>query len=664
MWPNMLHESRFGAKWLSEVCESITDTVKIQTPSEFSEEHRYIPSSVSRLSGYMRFSVNPFMREIVDCFDIDSDVREVSVKKGVQVTATTALESGLFYIIACVRHAPCIFVTADKELATIRVENNILPMLNQSGFGHVVEANDLDNPRKTGKNSTQIQWSGGGYLIPLGAKNANKFRSIAARYVLKDEVDGWPDVVGKDGDPMKLIDDRASSFWDVRKIYNVSTPLLSMNSKIQAAYLRGDQRKYFVRCRRCNHAQEITEDGFTWETENGILLIDSVAWKCAECKNPHYEHDKAKLLATEEGAEWRPTANAQQGCRSYHIPAWYSPAGLQPWHKCVAMYLQAFDEKGEELSSELAQVYVNNVRGEPYDLDIGARVSFEAASAHRRLWYKMGEVPNIIAQQHSETPILMLTCQVDVHKHFLAVSVLGWCRDFRVYQIDYFRFQALGEWDSCQHKESTTWTKLRELIDEKEYVADDGRKYRIVFTVIDSKYATDTVVSFCSDYATTVYPIGGSPNISTSRIREFQEYRTRTGQLAFSIYVDSFKDRLAISLRKTWNESSGDLQPPFCYNAPLDFPDSALKELTVEERREKVDLVRGTKKPYWYRPDGSRNELWDLLVYGHAAVHIVAWQLVAQFGLDTVDWIHFWDYLCEGVYYEGPHVRVEGRDGD
>ena len=35
--------------------------------------------------------------------------------------------------------------------------------------------------------------------------------------MLKDEIDAWPDIVGKDGDPDGLTDDRCAAFWDIRK---------------------------------------------------------------------------------------------------------------------------------------------------------------------------------------------------------------------------------------------------------------------------------------------------------------------------------------------------------------------------------------------------------------------------------------------------------------
>ena len=86
-----------GADWVVEEVDGMTDEVIHISPTQYNEENRYLPESVTSIPGYIRYDVNPFMREIVDCFDIDSPVREVNLKKGVQITYSTALESGVLY---------------------------------------------------------------------------------------------------------------------------------------------------------------------------------------------------------------------------------------------------------------------------------------------------------------------------------------------------------------------------------------------------------------------------------------------------------------------------------------------------------------------------------------------------------------------------------------
>lgn len=648
-----------GTDWVISSVGELTDEICHITPSEYNEQTRYLPESVTSMPGYIRYDVNPYMREIVDCFDINSPVREVNLKKGVQITYTTALESGILYYMGHVKTLPMMYMTADKELASARIENNIIPMINQSDMGHIIRSSDSENTRKTGKTANHIQYEGGGYLVPFGARNADKMRSYSICIMLKDEIDAWPDTVGKDGDPDALSDDRCSGYWERRKIFRGSTPLIKGLSKIDKAYLRGDQRHYMVLCKKCSFPQMLrwsTKDkvgGFKWEMDDGVLVLESVRYCCQNCGEPHYEYDKELMFSPEGGAVWEPTSKpVEPEIRSYLLPALYSPVGMQPWYKCVSSYNRAFDEDGKITDHGLAQVFYNNILAESWEIK-GSKVSFYQVSAHRRTVYRLGEIPNKYAEEYSGSPVLMLTCQVDVHKQNLAVSVKGWCKGSKPFLIDYWRFEVEGEEDDCSEISSPVWGRLRGLIEEKVYEADDGKKYRIAVTLIDSGYANDTVVQFCSDYASGVYPILGRDRpAKASRIKEFDEFKTSAGTVGYKIVVDHYKDRLAPVLRREWSESEGE-QKEYHFNAPIDTTDKQLKELTVERRREKTD-DKGVTSYYWHRPGNARNELWDLLVYGSAAVEIVACAIcLQQFEQETVDWNQFWQYLEEKqVFFE------------
>lgn len=649
-----------GSDWLDEEVEQLTEEMAHTTPATYNEDNRYLPSSVTSKPGFIRYAVNPFMREIVDCFDIDSPVREVNVKKGVQITYSTLLESGVLYYADYIGTLPIMYMTADKELAEARVENNFLPMFQQSDKGHIIRSSDAGNSRKTGKTKNHLQFSKGGYMVPFGARNADKMRSYSIAIMLKDEIDAWPETVGKDGDPDALSDARTDGYTEQAKIFRGSTPLVLGTSKIQKNFLKGDQRVYNVLCKSCGFPQVLrwqTKDGekggFTWELDDGVLVLESVRYRCRNCNHEHYEYDKERLFSEQHGAHWQATARpADPGIRSYHIPALYSPVGMRPWWKCASEYLEAFDPETKQVKDVAKlQVFYNNVLAEPFE-KTGSRVRFASVSAHRRAVYRLGEVPNKYAQQHSGSPILFLTCQVDVHKKNLAVSVMGWTRDAKCYVIDYWRYEVEGHEDDCGEITSPVWGRLRTLLEETTYTADDGKKYSITVTFIDAGYSNDTVTTFCADYASGVYPILGRDRPAKNQtVKEFAEFKTQQGTLGYRILVDHYKERLSPVLRREWLEESG-LQKKYHFNAPVDISDRQLKELTVETRREKVD-ENGNTTYYWHRPGGnSRNELWDLLCYGHAAVEVLAWAICIQhFELETVDWSKFWDYIEDHKLY-------------
>jgi phage terminase large subunit GpA-like protein len=209
--------------------------------------------------------------------------------------------------------------------------------------------------------------------------------------------------------------------------------------------------------------------------------------------------------------------------------------------------------------------------------------------------------------------------------------------------LNYWRFKG----DTEQLDNPKTWGALREVIEALEYVADDGRTYRIQMTLIDCGFLTDTVYRFCERYESGVFAVRGRESPPKSApLKEFWSYTTpATGMIGWAASVDMYKDRWSSALRRSWDGLS--VQPEGYYNAPIDATDQQLKELTVETRREKIDKATGKRLGFeWHRPNGADNELWDLLVYNNVALDIVAFDVcIQQMGLPTIDWDVFWDSL-------------------
>lgn len=640
-------------EWLRRQLGKLTTRVEILLPSEWAEKKRYLPASSTSMPGYYRFSVAPYMREIIDCMSPESDVRHVTIQKGVQVGATTLLENAIGFYIDHVKTAPMMLVTADAELAQIRIESFIVPMLKHSGLDHLIKSQDEQNPRKTGRTDKKYEWEGGGFLVPLGAVNANKLRSIPIQVLLRDEVDGWPDNVGKDGDPVKLSMDRTAAYEASRKVFDCSTPLVKGSSKIARLFEQGDQRYYQVRCLGCGHPQVLRwrrtdkdtgrVSGIVWEMADGRLVEGSVRYVCEACGHAHANEDKPRLFA-EENAEWVPTAKPQTAHhRSYHLSALYSPLGMQTWQACAERWLEAWDEEhNRSRDNAQLQVFYNNVLGVPFEVQ-GQKLRFDVVSSHRRHDYRYGEVPNAFAAERCESPVLLVTCAVDVHLDNLAVAVMGWTKGRRVIVLNYWRFRG-----DCENiNEPKTWGRLREVIEATEYVGDDGRRYRIELTLVDCGYLTDTVYRFCERYEAGVYPVRGreSPP-KNAPIKEFWSYTTPAGQIGWAASVDMYKDRWSSSLRRSWDGLS--VQPEGHFNAPIDATDEQLKELTVETRREKIDKSTGKRLGFeWHRPSGADNELWDLLIYNNAALDIVAFDIcLRQLEREAIDWDVVWGALA------------------
>lgn len=662
--------------WLAEEFEALTTEVTRLAVSEWAEEKRYLPKHTTPRPGFFRFSVCPYLEEIVDCFSLDSPVREVDLMKGAQVCATVGvIENVIGYSIDQVKSAPMMFLTADAELAQGRLDLNIMPMIRASNLSDNIQAIDEENTRKTGVKAKRIEWQGGGYLLGYGAKNADKLRMQSIQYMLEDEVDAFPETVGEDGDPQKLAEARVKAYWETRKIYRGSTPLVLGRSRIDNGFNKGDKRFYFVECKSCRTPQVLKfsgkdketghEYGLKWSLlPNGELDHDSVRYICQnpECGFEHINEDKTFLLAKENGAKWVATAEAKTpNCRSYHISALYSPVGFYPWSAIVEDWLEAWDvENGRARDIGKLQEFYNNNLGEPFEL-LGDKLSFSNVHPHRRQSYTFKQVPNNYVAEVAHSKILLLTCFVDVQKDYLSVGVFGWSKFSTAWVIEYFEIE--GETDDL-HGMFSPWVKLSEFLLNAKYESDDGFSYELAFTLIDSGYRTDTVYSFCEAMGVGFYPSKGQrKSVRGARFKEFSQMETATGAQGYIVTVDIYKERWYSALKRTW--SNVGTMPKGHFNCPADVSDAQLRELTVETKRLVQDAltnkVIGTE---WHRPQHSKNELWDLLIGNNAALDILAADIwIDQLKQEKMNWSDFYDYIEDRQLYFRP-VQDQAANSD
>ena len=638
--------------WLAEQILSIKTEHHPKLVTDWAESTRYLPPSVTPKPGMYNFDVCPYMREIADCMSSESPIREIDMIKGAQITATVSLlENSIGYYIEHENNCPMMLVTADKELADLRIDKYIVPMLENSGLADLIQANDSLSKGKSGRTKDKLSWKGGGFLVPFGANSSNKLRSISIKVLLFDEIDGFKMGVGKDGDPLKLAIARTSSYEHSRKILKLSTPTIKGASNIEREFKKGDQRFYKVPCKRCGYEQVLRFNGVdkqtgesygvVWETESGILVPDSVRYLCKNCQGELKEADKVDMF---DNGRWEATAKSTDPQRrSYSLSGLYSPYGFKSWKSCVQDWLDAWDtERNQAKDVEALQVFYNNVLGEPFRKE-NDKLKLSAMFGHRRTEYHFGEVPNYLAERSCDSEIMLLTCAVDVHKNNLAVAVFGWTVHHRAFLIDYWRFEG-----DCLSLESDPWAKLKDLIYNKVYIAEDGKKYRIQLTLIDSGYAQSTVFEFCNKTDGTL-PIKGLPDVQKgSSNKEFKEVTSPMGTTVFNINVNFYKDRWQASLKRPWDREGN--QQEFCFNVPTDVTEKQLKELTVETRVEDFNPVTNAFRGFkWNRPSGADNELWDLIGYNNAAIDILAHHIsVTQGGRKDVNWIEFWEFTKTG----------------
>lgn len=648
--------------WLRTEVQDLTDEILHQTPRQFIEDNRYLRKGQTILPGPMRLGVTSYWIKPVSQLDPYDPTREIFVKKGVKTSLTTTMfENAVLYYAAHVKSTPMGYVTADKDLSIGKLNQKFVPMFQQSGFKRIFKSSDEEGGNKKGKTRNMLEFEGGSSVQAEGAKNPDKMRDYQWFVELLDEMDTYVYNLLGQGDPLAMIFSRCDANWDFRKIIGGSTPLLKGTSQIDRMFKRGNQQQYECRCIGCGYPMPLrwfhddmvnpsTMRGMRWDYPEGsnFHIPESVRYECWNCGHKHFETDKP-IFISETNADWKETAEPQaRFVESYHVPAVLSR--FKKWTDHVTTWHSAFHINGKVKNDAAMMVFYNNVLGDSFEL-MGKGVPKAAAHSHRRTFYHSEQILNEEIEKYDETGILFVLMTVDVQKHFLSVAVWGVTASNSVWCIEYFKLKDDSE-DGTLNFDSPAWCQLREMIDEKTWIADDKLEYRSVMTLIDCSWGDSeaVVVDFCSEWNAGVCPIKGD-SYSHKRISSFYTYKTASKMDAFMIAVDHYKDRLAPVLRRRWTPEDGN-QPKFHFNAPVDMKDSELNELTVEFKRPKKDK-NGEVSTEWHRPPGTRNELWDLLVYCHAGVDILAnITCLKNLELPDTDWPAFWEYAQNGGFFD------------
>ena len=428
--------------------------------ADWADQHRRLSNKGSSEPGPWRTSRVPFIREVMECLSPHHPARRIVFMKSSQVAGT---EAGLNWVGFTIHHspAPMLVVLPTIEVGEKWSKQRLASMLEETPVLSRIIA--PARSRDSG-NTTMMKEFPGGILIIAGANSAASLRSMPAKYLLCDEVDGFPASADDEGDPVKLAERRTATF-PRKKIFLVSTPTIKSLSRINKEWLLSDQRHYYVPCPECGTFQVLK-----WENLRPTDEHKAQAWYACEAAGCVIEeHHKTDMLAA---GEWRPH-NPDSDIVGFHIWAAYTPTGLgDSWTQMMQEWARI---KG---NPEQVKVFVNTYRGECFD-DPTEKLDWEVIRSRGEA-YPLRHVP---------AGCLILTAGVDVQGSRLAVQIVGWGINGQVWPgIDWIELPGDPTKDEV-------WQSLRELL-TKPIVNGWGISLKITATVIDTNYLTDYVLRF------------------------------------------------------------------------------------------------------------------------------------------------------------------------
>ena len=575
------------------------------TVSEWADQYRVLSTRASAEPGPWRTERTPYLKEIMDCLSPSSPVERVVFMKGAQVGATECGNNWIGYVIHQAP-GPMMAVQPTVEMAKRNSKQRIDPLIEES---EVLRKLVRDPRSRDSGNTVLAKEFPGGVLVMTGANSAVGLRSMAARYLFLDEIDGYPGDVDDEGDPIQLVAARARTFAR-RKIYLVSTPKITGLSRIEAAFEESDQRRYWVPCPVCGEYQTLKFAQLTWPKGKPKQAV----YVCEHCSARIENHQKHTMLAR---GEWRPSAVGDGRTAGFWLSSLYSPVGWFSWADAAEMF-----EKARK-NPTLLQVFVNTVLGETW-AEAGDAPDWQRLY-DRRENYRLGTVP---------AGGLFLVAGCDVQRDRLEIALVAWGRNRENWLTDY----VVLDGDTSRPE---VWDRLTDLLNTT-YPHACGARLGIVRMAVDSGFATQQVYAWAREQGpgrvlvTKGYETGSAPIGQPSAVEVTLDGRKiKRGVKVWPVATGMLKSELYgwLKLERPTAESGKPCPPGYCHFPQL--PEEFFKQLTAEQLVPKV--VKGYRKLEWVKTR-ERNEALDTYVLCRAAA--------TQFGMDRFGERH-WKALEE-----------------
>ncbi len=563
---------------------------------EWADSNRRLSEKASPEPGLWRTSRVPFMREIMRALSSESDVEDVGLMKGTQISGTEVLLNTVLYVVD---HDPTSMMIVlptlgmAKRFSRQRLKSSIDIMPS-------VQEKIADEKSRDASNTMLEKDFDGGYMILTGAESATGLRSAPIGVLVLDEVDAYPLDVEGEGDPEQLAIKRTQNYKGRRKIYRNSTPTIDEMSRIQKTFLKGDQRYYYVPCPECGAEQHLQWPQIKWDKS---LPRDkqpaSVYYECEHCQHHIHEHHKTDMLAAGQWVPHNPDAPSQR--RSYHLNSLYSPLGWYSWEDAVQDWL---DAQGD---IELLKTFTNTVLAECWKEsvnDVSAKMLQNKAEPYER-----GVVPE---------GGLVLVAAVDTQDNRLEAYLYAVGRGEEQWLVDYEVF--LGDPGIPSGEKNSPWSEVTDWLSQPWRHASGASLTVEGYAVDTGGHHTDDAYHYVRHHQRhgAIAIKGASqrnkPIISRPSWIDM-DWRGKTYKRGVQLYqvgTDTAKSLLYNRYQR--EEKTG----PGTMHFPDWLPYEIFEQLTAEK------LVRRYKNGFaiyeWAKSSATRNEATDCTVYVQAVI--------------------------------------------
>ena len=548
--------------------------------SQWADNHRILTSVSSAEPGPWRTDRTPYLKEIMDCLSPSNSCEKVVFMKGAQIGGTECGNNWMGFVI---HHAPgpMLIVNPTVETAKRTSKMRIDPAIENCP----ALKEKVQDPRSRDSGNTMLMKEfPGGVLILTGANSAVGLRSMPIRYLFLDEVDGYPDDANAEGDPVNLAIQRTATFSN-KKIFMISTPTIKNYSRIETAFLEGDQRYYFVPCPDCSELQILKWKNIKWPKGQP----ESAYYKCKKCGSKWEDHQKAEILKNGKWIAQNP--NCDSKTISFHLSSLYSPHGWVSFGDIAKEFSEVHKDPPR------LQVWTNTKLAETWEDMSGEAIDPTGLLKRRENFGK-----------HLPKDVAIITAGVDVQDNRLELEIVGWGKDEESWSLDY---QVIYGDPSTPD----LWNDLDKILSHSFIHSRDLGNFAITAVAVDSGgHYTDHVINYCDERKyKRFWAIKGSSNGNGVPIWPVRASQSK--RLKKPVYVIGVNDAKETLMQRLRIENSG----AGYWHFPTHRDQEWFNQITSEVIKTKY--VKGRPTRTWQpRKEGIATEGLDCRVYAFAAL--------------------------------------------
>jgi phage terminase large subunit GpA-like protein len=658
---------------LEELIKSGEVQITTIKPSEWTEQNVVMGKP---RPGLFRYDYTPYTREIIDCLSPTHPARKIAVMKGAQLGYSSGVIMPFLGYMIKNNPGNTYLMVGAPDLVEKAVEKLDL-MIDGADLRHYIKPQVMRNrANKSGDTNKKKDFSGG--YISIGSANNHKaIAQVDLQYIILDDLDAMKGNSEESGNLLDLISQRAAAYKDSYKMLMVSTPLLKGSSLIEPEYLKGDQRKYFIKCPCCEERiiikwsvkegevinslkndVALKDGGIKYEVnEDNQVVNGSVGYICYKCGEFFKDKDKLKML--NEGV-WMPTAKPiDDTYYSYHLPSLYAPIGMYDWAHYAGKHLEACPI-GQPRNESKYKTFCNVCLGETYEQSEEEIDSNELQKNIRA--YEVGNVPESLSIKDGNGKIVLLTCGADLNgvedDARLDYEIVGWSENGSSYSITHGSIgtfiprensllvkQDRERWTYRNGVENSVWSALEEMLDTY-FVTDTGRRMKVFITGLDVGYMDKYAWAFIEGSKNQVSGVKGKSSdvyIKTGYDKKtFQQGKERNN--LYIVEGGVIKDDIADLIKLKWQQ--GTVQPSGFMNYPTPSGGKYLYsnffshyEAEHKQPQSKDGVTIGWR---WMKKDSTvQNHLFDCRVYNMAIRDILVWEICRKLKIQNGTWNDF-----------------------